>query len=192
VINCRLAGAALIAPAVNYWWPGFPANLSTEAYALQHPADQWALRVAHYAPWLTYWWNTQKWFRSSGVITGPPEVFSRQDLELLSQDPERRKPRPLVTSQGEFESLHRDLMVGFGTWEFDPIMDIENPFPNQEGSVHLWQGDEDRLVPVSLQRYIVQRLPWIRYNELPGSGHMLPYIPQISRRIVKALLLGEK
>jgi hypothetical protein len=80
---CRLAGATLIAPVVNYWWPGFPANLSTEAYYLQLPQDQWTLRVAHHAPWLTYWWNTQKWFPASAVAARKPEVFSRQDLEVL-------------------------------------------------------------------------------------------------------------
>ncbi|GKA42499.1 reverse transcriptase domain-containing protein, partial [Tanacetum coccineum] len=36
--------------------------------------------------------------------------------------------------QGEYESLHVDLNVGFGKWDFDH-MDIENPFPNNEGSV---------------------------------------------------------
>ncbi|XP_057477047.1 uncharacterized protein LOC130764748 isoform X2 [Actinidia eriantha] len=46
----RLAGATLIALVVNYWLPGFPANLSKEAYYKQFPQDQWALRVAHYAP----------------------------------------------------------------------------------------------------------------------------------------------
>ncbi|GMP53451.1 hypothetical protein CsSME_00018901 [Camellia sinensis var. sinensis] len=30
--SLALAGVALIAPVVNYWWPGFPANLSKEAY----------------------------------------------------------------------------------------------------------------------------------------------------------------
>ncbi|KAJ6753361.1 HYDROLASE ALPHA/BETA FOLD FAMILY PROTEIN EXPRESSED-RELATED [Salix purpurea] len=80
----RLAGATLIAPVVNYWWPGFPANLSTEAYYRQLPQDQWTLRVAHHAPWLTYWWNSQKWFPASAVAAGKPEVFSRQDLEILS------------------------------------------------------------------------------------------------------------
>lgn len=96
-----------------------------------------------------------------------------------------------VTQQGEFESLHRDLMVGFGKWEFDP-MDLENPFPNNEGSVHLWQGDEDRMVPVMLQRYVVQKLPWIHYHELPGAGHLFSYVPGTSETILKALLLGRK
>lgn len=34
--------------------------------------------------------------------------------------------------------------------EFSPI-DLQNPFPNGEGSVHIWQGDKDLAVPESLQ-----------------------------------------
>ena len=93
--------------------------------------------------------------------------------------------------QGEFESLHRDLNVGFGAWEFSP-MDLENPFPNNEGSVHLWQGDEDRLVPVTLQQYIAQQLPWIHYHEVPGAGHLFPHANGMGETIIKAVLIGEK
>lgn len=81
----RLEGVVLIAPVINYWWPGFPANLTTEAYRQQNIQDQWALRVAHYAPWLTYWWNTQQWFPGSGVISGSPHIFSREDKEILAK-----------------------------------------------------------------------------------------------------------
>lgn len=97
--------------------------------------------------------------------------------------------QPQATLQGVFESLHRDLMIGFGKWEFDP-MDLENPFPNNEGSVHLWQGDEDIMVPSSLQRYIAQRLPWINYHEVPGAGHLFTAIPQNFGQILKVPFLG--
>ncbi|CBI35262.3 hypothetical protein VitviT2T_019712 [Vitis vinifera] len=187
----RLAGATLIAPVINYWWPGFPANLSKEAYYQQFPQDQWALRVAHYTPWLTYWWNTQKLFPASSVIGGKPQL-SRKDMEIIQQMPAR--PRHLMlqaSQQGEFESIHRDLMIGFGSWEFDPL-ELENPFPNNEGSVHIWQGDEDGLVPVMLQRYIAGKLSWIQYHEVPGAGHLFPIADGMTDVIVKALLLGEK
>ncbi|KAJ6900818.1 hypothetical protein NC652_026802 [Populus alba x Populus x berolinensis] len=95
----------------------------------------------------------------------------------------------IATLQGVFESLHRDLMIGFGKWEFDP-MDLENPFPNNESSVHLWQGDEDIMVPSSLQRYIAQRLPWIDYHEVPGAGHLFTAIPQNLGQILKVPFLG--
>ncbi|KAE8718959.1 germin-like protein subfamily 3 member 2-like [Hibiscus syriacus] len=181
--------AALLAPVINYWWPGFPSNLSTEAYYQQLPNDQWALRVSHYAPWLTYWWNTQKWFPGSSAITHSADIFYNWNLLalssyfVLSSSGTNRQ-------QGEYESVHRDLIIGFGTWEFSP-MDLENPFPNNEGSVHLWHGDEDLLVLVSLQRYIAQQLPWIQYHELRGAGHIIPHAPWMSDNIVKALLVGE-
>ncbi|XP_002521174.2 uncharacterized protein LOC8262806 [Ricinus communis] len=186
----RLAGATLIAPVVNYWWPGFPANLSKEAYSLKLPQDQWMLRIAHYTPCLTYWWNKQKLFPASAVVARRPEVFSPKDLELLPLVA-KQKSKLEILQQGEFESLHRDMMIGFGKWEFDP-MDLDSPFPNDEGSIHLWNGEEDRMVPVSLQRYIAQKLPWIHYHEVPGAGHLLPYVPGVSEAILKALLLAGK
>ena len=96
-----------------------------------------------------------------------------------------------VFQQGEFESVHRTMLVGFGNWEFSPI-DLENPFPNNEVSVHLWQGDEDKLVDVELQRFIAKKLPWIQYRELPGAGHFFPYSVGMSQVIIKTLLFGEK
>lgn len=81
----RLAGAALVVPAINYWWRNLPGDITREAFSFMNPADQWALRVAHYAPWLTYWWNTQKWFPSSNVIARNPIIFSRQDMEIMSK-----------------------------------------------------------------------------------------------------------
>lgn len=178
----RLEGATLLAPVVNYWWSGLPANLSTEAFNKQLVRDIWSLRVAHYAPWLTYWWNTQTLFPSLSVIAHLPEIFSRQDKELVAQFAGKENGAP-VRQQGEFESLHRDLIIGFGKWEFD-LTELENPGVK----VHLWQGDEDILVPVTLQRYIVQKLPWIHYHEISGSGHMIPYANGMSEAIVKAQL----
>lgn len=79
-------------------------------------------------------------------------------------------------------------MIGFGKWEFDPML-LENIFPKNEGSVHLWQGDDDKLVPVKLQRYIAQKLPWIHYHELAGAGHIFAFTTKISEEIVRSLLL---
>lgn len=186
----RLAGATLICPVINYWWPGFPSNLSTEAYYEQLPQDQWALRVAHYAPWLVYWWNTQKHFPSSSVAAGTPN-FSPSDLNVLSNlDPRNFPPKDYPTQQGVFESHHRDMIVGFGKCEFDP-MELKNPFPNNEGSVHLWHGDEDGLVPVVLQRYIAHKLPWIQYHEVPNAGHLLSLVDGVPDAILNTLLIGE-
>ncbi|CAN7021953.1 hypothetical protein IGI04_023011 [Brassica rapa subsp. trilocularis] len=186
----RLAGAALVAPAINYWWRNLPGDITREAFSLMYPADQWSLRVAHYAPWLTYWWNTQKWFPISNVIAGNPIIFSRQDMEVLSKLGFVSPNRGYTRQQGEYESLHRDLNVGFSSWEFDPL-DLKDPFPNKNGSVHLWHGDEDRFVPVKLQSYIASKLPWISYHVISGSGHLLPLVEGMTDKIIKSLLVGE-
>ncbi|XP_042379258.1 uncharacterized protein LOC121971854 isoform X1 [Zingiber officinale] len=185
----RLAGAAIVAPAFNYWWHGFPSNLTTEAYNLLFPQDKWALRVTHYAPWLTYWWNTQKWFPGSSLIYKRTDSLSPSDLKVSPKLESREKYREEIRQQGEYVSLHRDLMLGFQCWEFSPL-ELDNPFPNNEGSVHLWHGVEDRIVPVMLSRYISQKLSWVHYHELPDAGHMFPVADGMSDAIVKALLLG--
>lgn len=187
----RLAGATLLAPVINYWWPGLPSNLSTEAFSQNLPQDQWALRVAHYLPWLIYWWNTQKLFPASAVIEYNLAVFSPQDKDILSRfaGRNRSEAKAYAMQQGQFESLHRDIMIGFGNWEFSPL-DLENPFPNNEVSVHLWQGDDDKIVPVTLQRYIAQQLPWIQYHEITGAGHLFP-LDDTTGDIVKTLVTGK-
>ncbi|KAJ8754756.1 hypothetical protein K2173_012145 [Erythroxylum novogranatense] len=181
----RLAGVALLAPIINYWWPSFPANLSKEAFYQQLPADLWASRVAHYAPWLTYWWNTQTWFPGSNVIAGVFDHFPPKDLEIISKLTENNVEH--ARQQGEYESIHQDLNIGFGTWEFDPL-ELKNPFPKNEGLVHLWHGTEDPLVPLQLQRYVAQQLSWIHYHELPGMGHMFPYDNGLVDTIIKRML----
>ncbi|CAI8585074.1 unnamed protein product [Vicia faba] len=141
----RLAGATLLTPGINYWWHGLPYNMSTKAYHEKLSRDQWALRVAHYVPWLTYWWFTQNWFPTSSA-------------------------------------------VHFETWDFDPL-DLHNPFPDNTTQVHLWQGADDLIVPAMLQRYIAQKLPWIQYHELPGAGHLFPFIEEVSVAIIKTQLM---
>ncbi|KAE8711116.1 germin-like protein subfamily 3 member 2-like [Hibiscus syriacus] len=88
-LGSKLAGATLIAPAVNYWWSGLPTNLSNQAYQQQLPQNQWVLRVAHYAPWLTYWRNTQKWFPFFSVLTNSTDHLASEDIKLLMKMPSR-------------------------------------------------------------------------------------------------------
>ncbi|KAG6437249.1 hypothetical protein SASPL_102161 [Salvia splendens] len=148
----RLAGAALLTPVVNHWWPGFPSNLSQQAYNMQLRQNQWALRVAHYLPWLTYWWNTQKVFPGSSVIAVRPEIFTNPDKELLPK---------IISLTKEYRV---EVRFTYG------------------------RGDDDYLVPITLQRHIASRLPWIQYHELSGTGHMFPYADGMADTIVQALI----
>ncbi|KAJ7534498.1 hypothetical protein O6H91_13G097100 [Diphasiastrum complanatum] len=188
----RLAGVAMLAPVTNFWWSGIPAEEARRAMNTQSIGDRLALRVAHYAPWLLHWWMTQQWFPKSSTVEGSPSHENEMDREIRAKlereiDP---KIKQEASQQGVFECMHRDMLIEFGTWEFDPG-DLENPFEGGDGSVHIWQGSEDYLVPVILQRYIHRRLPWVCYHELPHTGHALNRIEGLPERILKTLLLGE-
>ncbi|KAF5176433.1 Alpha/beta-Hydrolases superfamily protein [Thalictrum thalictroides] len=186
-----IAGMTLVSPVVNCWWPSLPAKLSKMAYKRLLKQDQWAFRVAHYAPQLLYWWLTQKWFPSISALEGHLGILSSQDIETLKKM--QGTPQPVqekTRQQGVFESLHRDLIVGFGKWDFD-LMNMKNPFPHNESSVHIWQGYEDQMVPVELQRYVSQKLSWIQYREVPNAGHLLVHEPVFVDAILRELLLGE-
>ncbi|MBA0660667.1 hypothetical protein Goklo_012646 [Gossypium klotzschianum] len=172
--------------------PNFPANVLNEAFNQKSRKDQWIIRVAHYTPWLVYWWNTPKLFPASSVLANNSYVLSSQDKEITSRIYSRKDSvSQLVTEQGEFESLHRDLIVTHGAWEFDPL-DLGNPFANNDGFVHLWHGDEDKIVPITMNCYIAEQLPWIRYHEVSGGGHFFPLADGMSNAIIKAHLVGEK
>lgn len=97
-----------------------------------------------------------------------------------------------LRQQEVFDTLRTDFMVCFGKWDFDP-MEMCNPFPEStESSVHIWQGHEDKVVPAELQRCISEKLPWIRYHEIPEGGHLIVHYEGVCDTIVKALLIGEQ
>ncbi|ONM17736.1 uncharacterized isoform X1 [Zea mays] len=188
----RLAGVAILAPVGNYWWSGFPPDVFKEAWRVQFPQDQRAVWVAHHLPWLTHWWNTQKLFRGSSVKDGDPAMLSKED-RLVADKFEKRTYEKQVRQQGEHDSLHRDMMVGFGKWDWSPL-EMENPFAGgqDEVKVYLWHGVEDLYVPVQLSRYISERLPWVIYHELPTAGHLFPVADGMPDAIVRSLLLGDE
>ncbi|XP_047328362.1 uncharacterized protein LOC124931833 [Impatiens glandulifera] len=186
----RLAGASLVVPFVNYWLPSFPDDLLKEAFQILLVQDQWTFRIAHYFPWLFYWWMNQKWFPSLSMMEGNMSIFCSKDLEMLQNIP----PLPSdlqakVRQQGVHESLYRDILAGYGKWEFD-ILDLSNPFPEGNGSIHIWQGYEDKIIPYKLNRYISQKLTWIKYHEVPDFGHFLIYDGDLSEKILRELLHG--
>lgn len=79
------------------------------------------------------------------------------------------------------------MIVSYSNWEFDPS-DISNPFPNNEGSVHIWQGYDDKFIPFELNRYLSQQIPWIQYHEVPDAGHLLIHKAGLCEAIFKELI----
>uniref|UniRef100_A0A7C9EBW1 AB hydrolase-1 domain-containing protein n=1 Tax=Opuntia streptacantha TaxID=393608 RepID=A0A7C9EBW1_OPUST len=95
-----------------------------------------------------------------------------------------------ILQQGAYESLHRDLVVLFRSWEFDPL-ELRNPYSDNSASVHLWIGREDGIVAVEMLRHVAKRLPWIKCHEVPNGGHLLIHDEKLCQIILRSLLLGE-
>ncbi|KAM6576100.1 hypothetical protein CsatB_027937 [Cannabis sativa] len=187
----RLLGVGLVVPFVNLWWPCLPGNLGKESLEKLPKQYQITYKIARYAPsWIFYWWMTNKWFSHLRVT---PQLntlaFTQKDLQIekkCQQDyyygPEK------IEQQGAYESVIRDLLVTYRRWEFDPL-DIANPFPNNEGSVHLWQGYQDKIIPYQITRFLSNKLPWINYHEVADGGHMFFFHPPTCGSMLKTFLL---
>ncbi|CAL5352606.1 unnamed protein product [Camellia sinensis] len=185
----RLAGVAMVVPMINYNWPSLPIDLTKGDY--RKSLLRWSLRVAHYTPGLLHWWLTQKMFRSSAVLDRNPAFFCPKDLEVLKNTPGYQLLcKNQLQEPNVFDTHRRDFVVAFSKWDFDPL-DMINPYPKNESTVHIWQGYEDKVVPFSLQRYVSRKLPWIRYHEVPDGGHLLVYDSVVCEAILRSLLLGE-
>eukprot|EP00850_Spirogloea_muscicola_P005451 SM000025S08346 [mRNA] locus=s25:87422:93248:- [translate_table: standard] len=65
--------------------------------------------------------------------------------------------------------LAKDLELLFRPWDFQPA-DIAAAFA---GPVHVWQGTEDSLVSVRMQKWVRDRVPGlVTLHLLPGEGHL--------------------
>ncbi|KAJ9555519.1 hypothetical protein OSB04_010133 [Centaurea solstitialis] len=185
----RLAGVSLVVPFINYRWPSLPDDLIRDDY--RKNLAKWAVWISRHTPGLLHWWLTQKMFPSSSVLDRNPKFFSTKDLEVLKNTPGYQLlSKSKLKEEPIFHSLRKDFMVAFGKWDFDPLS-MSNPFGQSQSQVHIWQGYEDKVVPVELQRFVSKRLPWIKYHEVGDGGHLLVYDSDVCEGILRSLLLGE-
>ena len=107
----RLLGASPVVPFVNYWWPSVPSALSLQTFrSLPRSMNAW---------WVSLFLLVLSNFSISNVSFAT-------------------KFRKKVTQQGEHELLNRDILASYGSkWEFNPIIDLSNSFPDNNGSIHI-------------------------------------------------------
>ncbi|XP_033130103.1 uncharacterized protein LOC103844137 isoform X2 [Brassica rapa] len=178
----RLSGASLAVPLINFWWRRIPQNLLNAAIKKLPFEFQMTLRVAHYCPWLLYWWMTQKWFPSN---RDPKKTLTERDIEL-SETYSKKSYKDAVLRQGEYVSSQRDIIAGYGNWEFDPT-ELSNPFSDtNKGSVHIWCALDDKQILRDVLVYICDKLPWIKFHEVPHAGHWIIHEKKHFEAIIKA------
>uniref|UniRef100_A0A9I9CK63 Alpha/beta-Hydrolases superfamily protein n=1 Tax=Cucumis melo TaxID=3656 RepID=A0A9I9CK63_CUCME len=139
-------------------------SVKTEAFDIEELADKLKLGSKFYTP------------------------RSFLDLEILKDVvncPTNFKEK--IRQQGDYECLHRDVLVSFGKWEFDPT-ELTNPSTESIRSVHMWQGGADRVIPIEFSRFVAQKLPWIQYHEVPNAGHLIVHEGESLKAIIRALI----
>lgn len=75
-------------------------------------------------------------------------------------------------SAGKIGIITSGLINCIGTWEFDPV-DLENPFLNNETSVHMWLRMDMCLFLCSFT--LPSSSHGLGKHELLGAGHVFPY-----------------
>lgn len=78
-----------------------------------------------------------------------------------------------------------------GQWSY------RKPIPKQRARevsscTPLWQGRQDKLVPFELQRYVVKKLPWIKYHEVADGGHLIIHQSDLCEASFRELLPEEE
>jgi pimeloyl-ACP methyl ester carboxylesterase len=87
------------------------------------------------------------------------EILNRPDVRrAFVEDYRRTSPTSALAAAQDFALFAND-------WGFR-LEDVDVP-------VHLWQGDDDRNVPVSHGRLQAERIPGSRLHECSGQGHLL-------------------
>jgi pimeloyl-ACP methyl ester carboxylesterase len=70
------------------------------------------------------------------------------------------------------EGASADALIYVADWGFQ-LASIETP-------VHLWHGDDDRVVPITMAHWIAARIPGVRANYHAGEGHFSIVVRRMS------------
>lgn len=115
--------------------------------------------------------------RRGGFFTGLPDADKVVNLE----HPELGKAlfaAMIETVRGGTRGPQWDAALAVSPWDF-PLDNISMP-------VYLWQGEDDRNVPLAAGRYFARTIPRCRATFLPGEGHVsivVNYLEKILRTL---------
>eukprot|EP00249_Psilotum_nudum_P011405 c23153_g1_i1 orf=192-1130(+) len=169
----RIAGIALWSPVGSYFWKGISKEERAAMLATYSATDRSLCSIANRLPFFVFRWYG-KWL--SARLSQRPT----QDMTAgLSPADWKCAQRPGVMEQMASDyneamaysnyGVAKDLQLMIGNWGFEPE-EIDKIF---KGKIHIWQGDNDWLVPLKMQQWVQKQLPEIvQLYELRGEGHI--------------------
>jgi|CXWL01.1.fsa_nt_gi pimeloyl-ACP methyl ester carboxylesterase len=121
-------------------------------------------------------------------------------LRRTSADRMSRRPDPEVLARPEARELFRAVLLeGLRPGSRGAVQEFDlhsRPWPMDPASVtlavRLWHGDNDKIVPVDIGRYVADHLPGCRATIITGGGHLLivDRIEEVLDAIVAAFALA--
>ncbi|KAL2643170.1 hypothetical protein R1flu_010757 [Riccia fluitans] len=169
----RLAGVALWAPVGSFYWKGI---LDEERHAMLNEIlfeNRFIFGVGRYFPsWVIRLYTKYIVRPGTSWVKYLEKKLSEPDRKhLLIYGPGgsliRDNVESLTTNRGY--GMTKDLELLVSDWGFEP----EEVARVYKGSFQIWQGQEDNLVPKSLQRWVKNNVPdLVELYELPNEGHL--------------------
>nr|XP_033516996.1 uncharacterized protein LOC104115459 isoform X1 [Nicotiana tomentosiformis] len=184
----RLAGVALVVSPINYTWPSLPKDMIKDDPRRNMIGK--LVWLGKNAPGLLYCIHIlSSSLKRRGNAQETNKNLTNHDVEILKNRQQKLAGQERMRRR-DFNTVVRDLVVVSGKWDFDPL-ELSNTFSQDDSCVHIWQGNEDPLVPFQIQRYVTKKLQWIKYHEVPYGGHHLLYDKKLWEAILRSLLLGD-
>jgi len=165
----KLPGRVLV--AILYSSPA-PANFSGATKGLTL-ANLGSILISRYAPWLRRaLMNRYKEVflkNPEGYINALASQMSTYDQQILRRPEVRERIKEEIREayrQGvEGHIVDSQLVMTGRSWGFD-VGAITVP-------VHVWYGEQDRLVTIAMAQYLVEKIPTAEAHFLADKGHLL-------------------
>ncbi|BBN03367.1 hypothetical protein MPTK1_2g22980 [Marchantia polymorpha subsp. ruderalis] len=169
----RLAGVCLWAPAGNYYWKGISdeersamwkdlVSSNKFIFGLGRRTPSWILRLytQHFVR------PGSNWFKRLEHTLSAPD---RQHLLIYGPDGSLIRDNTESMTWNKGFGMSKDIELLKSDWGFEPE-DVAGVY---KGPFHIWQGVEDNLIPVGLQRWVKSVVPeLVDLYEVPNEGHL--------------------
>eukprot|EP00250_Pteridium_aquilinum_P029666 c39927_g1_i1 orf=1-1008(-) len=171
----RIAAIALWCPIGCYQWKGISQEDHDIMCSTMSQGSRALSRNGIRLPFFILRWYVRfvlarkagaPWVRHCQKTLSPPD---RRHLQLTEASDLMLRDNLESLAPHEGFGMARDLHIVSNHWgiELADIGEVCN------GPIHIWQGDEDNLVPIHMQRIVKRQLPKIVHlHELKGEGHL--------------------
>jgi len=170
----RIAGVAMWAPYGNYWWKDIPRPERKICLKALNRNSARLFPIARYMPRSVVYFFTRLFSpKPTGVnkfVETLSSFLSPPDVRCLTSEFSLGLIRDVIESaKQENHGVAQDAVLDTAAdWGFE-LPDIQKAY---KGPLHIWNGDEDWLVPLHLQECIQKQLPdLVHLHPVAGEGH---------------------